>query len=566
MISEHPSSDVNGQTEPRRQPSNSHCAGQDFRLAMRTSARWLEAHTELVNSLNVYPVPDGDTGTNMHLTVRAAMEEMSHVEGDSVGALAQALAHGALMGARGNSGVILSQILRGIARALDKKDTFDARDLAEALKEGAATAYKGVLRPVEGTMLTVIREAADAGARASAQDGAGLESVLKSAAEEAEWSLARTPSLLPVLKEAGVVDAGGQGLVLMLQGILRYLRGEVIEEGVVAAAQGATLSSPEGRGAGSAGAHGGYGYDIQFIVTGQSLDVDAMREVLQAKGDSLLVVGDEQTVKVHIHAGQPGEILDYGCSLGVIQDVVVENMQVQHEAFVAKQGTRRPTPVEPATKVGIVAVVPGEGLQRVFESLGVSAVVSGGQTMNPSTEELLSAVDRLPNEQVIILPNNSNVILTAQQAKGLAAKEVAIVPTRTIPQGISALLALNYQADLAANAAAMEEAALAVETIEITTAVRSARVNGMEVVEGQIIGLLGGKLVAAGSDCLDVTMEMLEEIHAERMEIITIYYGGNTEKPEADTFAEGVKARFAAQDVELIDGGQPHYKYILSVE
>jgi hypothetical protein len=241
-------------------------------------------------------------------------------------------------------------------------------------------------------------------------------------------------------------------------------------------------------------------------------------------------------------------------------------MQVQHQAFVAKQGQRKPAASEAASRVGIVAVVPGAGLQRVFESLGVNAVVSGGQTMNPSTEELLSAVEGLPNQQVIILPNNSNVVLTAQQARGLARKEVAVVPTKTIPQGISALLALNYQADLDSNVAAMEEAATTVHTIEITTAVRSVRVNGLEVSEGQIIGLLSGELVAVGSDCLDVAMEILERIHAERMEIITIYYGGNTDKAEADAFAEGVKARFAAQDVELIDGGQPHYKYILSVE
>jgi len=555
LISEHPSSDVNSETQLRQHAPGSRCAGYSFRQAIQTSARWLEAHAEFVNSLNVYPVPDGDTGTNMHLTVRAALEEMSHVEDDSVGALAQALAHGALMGARGNSGVILSQILRGIARALDKKATFGAQDLAAALQEGAATAYKGVLRPVEGTMLTVIREAAEAAVRTAAQEGAGLETVLASATQEAERSLARTPNLLPVLKEAGVVDAGGQGLVFLFQGALRYLRGEGVEEGPVAAVQRAVLHSPEGQ---------NYGYDIQFIVCGQGLDVDAMREFLQAKGDSLLVVGDERTVKVHIHAPRPGDILDYGCSLGVIQDVVVENMQAQHEAFVAKQG--RPSVGEPASRVGIVAVVPGAGLQRVFESLGVNAVVSGGQTMNPSTEELLSAVESLPNQQVIILPNNSNVILTAQQARGLAGKEVAIVPTKTIPQGISALLALNYQADLASNVAAMEEAAKAVHTIEITTAVRSVRVNGLEVNEGQIIGLLSGELVAVGSNCLDVAMEMLERIHAERMEIITIYYGGNTDKAEAEAFAEGVKARFAAQDVELIDGGQPHYQYILSVE
>jgi len=558
LIPDQPSSDVNSDAQPPRQAQGSRrCSGRELRLAFQASARWLEAHTELVNSLNVYPVPDGDTGTNMHLTVRAALEEMSRVECDKAGALCQALAHGALMGARGNSGVILSQILRGIARALDKKDSFGALDLAEALSEGATTAYKGVLRPVEGTMLTVIREAAVAGARAAAQDQAGLETVLKSSTDEAERSLARTPSLLPVLKEAGVVDAGGQGLVFLLQGVLRYVHGEAASEAtVVQTTHQAIVHSP---------AEQGYGYDIQFIVIGEKLDVVAIREALSPMGDSLLVVGDEQTVKVHIHAPRPGTILDYGCTLGVLQDVVVENMQVQHEAFVAKQA-QRPPAAEPATKIGIVAVVPGQGLQRVFESLGVSSVVSGGQTMNPSTEELLSAVERLAHEQVIILPNNSNVILTARQAVGLTTKQVAVVPTKTIPQGISALLAMNYQAELDANVAAMEEAAGAVQTIEITTAVRSVRVNGMEVAQGQTIGLLSGELVAVGSDCLQVAMEVLERIHAERTEIITVYYGADTERPEADAFAEGIKARFAAQDIELIDGGQPHYRYILSVE
>jgi len=357
------------------------------------------------------------------------------------------------------------------------------------------------------------------------------------------------------LKEAGVVDAGGQGLVLLLQGVLRYLHGETVGEAAV----------PTSRATVHAAAEQGYGYDIQFIVTGEGLDVAAMREVLSDKGDSLLVVGDERTVKVHIHAERPGSILDYGCSLGVLQDVVVENMQLQHEAFVARQA-QHPMPAQPASKVGIVAVVPGQGLQRVFESLGVNAVVSGGQTMNPSTEELLAAVDSLPHEQVIILPNNSNVVLTAQQAQGLAQREVGIVPTKTIPQGISALLALNYQADLEANVAAMEEAARAVQTIEITNAVRAARVNGTEVQEGQVIGLLGGELVAAGSDCCAVAGEILERIHAESMEIITIYYGGDAGKDEAEAFAQQIKARYAGQDVELVDGGQPHYKYILSVE
>ncbi len=531
------------------------CTAQVLRLAIQASARWLELHTDLVNSLNVYPVPDGDTGTNMHLTMRAALEEVARVQGDSAGAICQALAHGALMGARGNSGVILSQILRGIARAVDKQDSFDGADLAQALQEGAATAYKGVLRPVEGTMLTVIREAAQAAATAAGQNGATPEYVLARAAEEAESSLARTPSLLPVLREAGVVDAGGQGLVLLMQGILRFQRGETVSEEAVQTAQTAHIEVPSGR----------YGYDIQFLMQGSKLDVAAIREAVSTMGDSVLVVGDERTVKVHVHSDRPGQVIDYGSSLAVLQDIVVENMQAQHEAF-ASRGSHPAPATEAADGIGIIAVVPGQGLQRVFESLGVNAVVAGGQTMNPSTEELLSAITALASRQVIVLPNNANVILTAQQAKSLAAKEVAIVPTRTIPQGISALLALNYQADLESNAVTMEEAARAVQTIEITTAVRSARVNGMEVAQGDVIGLLNDQLSGAGRDCLAVASNILDSINAEGMEIITIYYGANVGRPEAEAFAASVKQRYPAQDVELIDGGQPHYTYILSAE
>ncbi|MGQ9682932.1 MAG: DAK2 domain-containing protein [Anaerolineae bacterium] len=557
MVSECPQSSAAGHARDGDRALATHWSGRDLRLALQASAKWLEAHTEMVNALNVYPVPDGDTGTNMSLTVRAALEELARVSGDGAGVVAQAVAHGALMGARGNSGVILSQILRGIARALDHKDAFDGVELALALQEGSATAYKGVLRPVEGTMLTVIREAAQAAAATAAVDGTSPINVLRRATEEAENSLARTPTLLPVLREAGVVDAGGQGLVLILQGMLRFLLGE--DTGAVATLPVAPVAHVEAT-------HDTYGYDIQFIMRGHDLNVAAIRQAISAMGDSVLVVGDEATVKVHVHSDRPGQVIDYGCSLAILQDVVVENMQVQHEEFVSRLGRATTSVPEPASGIGLVAVVPGAGLQRVFESLGVQAVVAGGQTMNPSTEELLSAVNSLPNRQVIILPNNSNVILTARQAKSLAAKEVAVVPTRTIPQGISALLALNYQADLEANAAAMEEAASVVQTIEVTTAVRSVGVNGMKVSQGDVIALLNDELSAAGSDSLAVALQVLERIHTERLEIITIYYGADVSRPEAEAFAAAIKERYPAQDVELIDGGQPHYIYIISAE
>jgi len=526
--------------------------GNRLHDALAAGSAWLEQHIDLINSLNVFPVPDGDTGTNMFLTMQAALKETSGLACLTVPTVIQGIAHGALMGARGNSGVILSQILRGMAKVLAHTETVRGSDLARALTEGANTAYKGVIKPVEGTILTVVREAADVATKAAAgQDD--IRHVLEVAVQEARASVARTPSLLPTLREAGVVDSGGQGLLTFLEGMLKFLRGEEMSLARIDLA----LAAPE------VSAEGAYGYEALFMLKGTDLPVEQIRATLSMMGDSVLAVGDEIAVKVHIHTGRPGAVIDYAISLGSISDVVIENLQAQTEEF------RREAPTAPAevlTDTAIVTVASGAGLQEVFRTLGASAIVSGGQTSNPSTEELLKALEGLSASKVILLPNNSNIILAAQQAKQMSKKNVQVVPTKTIPQGISALLAFNYQADLDTNVAIMTEAIKLIQTAEITTAVRSAQVNGLRVNAGETIGLLNDQLTASGPDALHVIDKLLQQMQAGQYDIVTVYYGDSVSAEEAQAVAEHIQQAFPGPEVEVVHGQQPHYQYIISAE
>ncbi len=536
------------------------CDGLELQRVIESGAAWLETHIDLVNALNVYPVPDGDTGTNMFLTMQAALREMATVADNSVSAVANALAHGSLMGARGNSGVILSQVWRGVARRLDGKDYLTASDLALALQEGSITAYKGVMKPVEGTILTVAREAAEAASMA-ASESEDLLHVIERVVEQAADAVRRTPDMLPVLKEAGVVDAGGEGLHLILEGILRHWRGEPLYL-APAAKIGVRLDEdrlPQQE----------YGYDIQFLLDGPNLPIDEIRDAIQGMGDSTLVVGDEKTLKVHVHSEDPGRVLSYATSKGSIRDVVVENMQAQYQEFVT-QRDRPVVPVpsasQPLSDIAIVTVATGEGLVRVFESLGAAAVVRGGQTMNPSTQEFLAAIADLQAEKVILLPNNPNILLAAQQAQRMSDKEIAVIPTSTIPQGISALLAFNYQSDMKTNVDLMERAAGQIQTIEITNAVRSVKINGLDIQEGQFIGLLNGELVEAGDELTTVTQAVLGRIDMERYEVITAYWGEDVTADQAQNMASWISSQYRDQEVEVIEGKQPYYHYIISAE
>jgi DAK2 domain fusion protein YloV len=519
---------------------------------------WLERHQEAINALNVYPVPDGDTGTNMLLTMQSAYHEIHDSPEAEVDAIAQKIAHGALMGARGNSGVILSQVFRGFAHSLEGIAAFDTVQFAAALQEAAVMAYKGVIKPVEGTMLTVAREAAEASVAAAASSR-DLRYVLELVVHEARDSVTRTPTLLPVLAEAGVVDAGGQGLLVILEGMLRYAKGEQVE--VDAELEAAVHLHPL-----HLDGEEGYGYDIQYVINGEALNVEEIRDAIASMGDCALVVGDSRVVKVHVHSPEPGTPVNYGASLGSLSRVIIENMQEQYQDFILSKAQQPSAPETPICGIGTVVVAPGPGLVQVFESLGASFVVPGGQTMNPSTEDLLQAVESLDCDEVIILPNNRNIVMAAEQAGTLSEKQVKVVRTTTVPQGITALLALNYQADLATNSDIMTEAAQDIETAEITTAVRSVQINGIPVQEGEVIGLINGKLKARGASPEQVTHDVLAEMQVDNYEIITIYYGESITADDAQKLAGQIEERFPEQEVEVVDGGQPHYYYILSAE
>ena len=539
------------------------CSGRELKLLLQAGTTWLKRHAATINALNVFPVPDGDTGTNMLLTMQAALDEINAGSDDSAAAVAQATAHGALMGARGNSGVILSQMLRGIASSLKDKKEFDGADLAAALAEGSATAYKGVIKPVEGTILTVGREAAEA-AQAAVEEGVtDFIPVMEQVVIAARESLARTPMLLSVLRDAGVVDAGGQGLYVILEGAMRYLRGEPMEtDEFVEPVASALVTAP-------AESEKEWGYCTEFILQGQGLDLDEIKGRISACGDSALVVGDDNTVKVHVHTFQPGDVIGYASSKGTLHNIKIDNMQDQHREYLIVGDNTAGVPAgsdQETDGVAVVAVVSGAGLHDVFTSLGVRTIVPGGQTMNPSTQELLQAIDGLTQRDVIVLPNNENVLLAAQKAEELSRKNVIVVPSETIPQGISALLAFNFQADLKQNADAMIEATQSVRTGEITRAIRSASINDLEVKEGEIIGLVDGELTASGKTIEETVLQTLEQMNAAEHEIIAAYYGEDVTQAQAEELVTKLRERYPEQDWELIEGGQPHYHYIMSAE
>jgi len=535
--------------------------GQGFKHLVKAGLSWLQHHQVTINTLNVYPVPDGDTGTNMVLTMQSAWDEIKDTPELNVGQVARQMARGALMGARGNSGVILSQVWRGFSRSLGDKDTYHAQDLADACQEAATTAYKGVVKPVEGTILTVARAIADEATRV-AKDTTDLVSLLEHMVFAAREAVKLTPSLLPVLAEAGVVDAGGQGLFVILEGMLRYMRGDPV------AVDAELAEAVDLIGTDLAPGDMGYGYDVQYLIVGQDLQVDDIRQQIVAMGECPLVVGDLTMVKIHVHVPDPGVPISYGASLGSLRDVVVEDMQAQYQDFIVEHEAATPSSPQPFQDIGmgVVAVAMGDGLANVFQSLGVSSIVYGGQTMNPSTQDLLQAVENLGTEQAVLLPNNSNVILAAKQACELCDKPLAVIPTRSIPQGIAALLAINTQADFETNVATMTNAMQDVETGEITTAVRSVTIDGVQVTDGQIIGLHEGELKATGETVEQVVQMLLEAMQASEREIITLYYGETVSESDANTLADTLEQNWPDLETEVIAGGQPHYHYILSVE
>ncbi len=557
------------------------CDGRRLLTALDAAAAWLDGHRATVDALNVFPVPDGDTGTNMSMTLNAALREARESGSDRVGKVAERAAYGALMGARGNSGVILSQLLRGFARATHDATALDAATLAEALTAAAETAGRAVMKPVEGTILTVAVAAARTATDSATREDNPL-AVLDATLDEARAAVARTTEQMPLLKQAGVVDAGAQGYMLILEGFARYLHGQSTHvEGKAATSDSAPLHMAQVE-------HGDdYGYCTEFVIAGAGLELAAIRERIAGMGASLLVVGEPTLVRVHVHTEDPGRVLSYVAPLGQLHKIKIDNMQAQHDAFVATAGTHDaheqesgrpvseggvntpPMPYQPEREpglVGIVAVAPGAGLAEIFRSLGTDLVVSGGQTMNPSTQELLAAIDELPQQNVILLPNNSNVRLAAEQACGLTRKRVTIVPARTIPQGMAALVVYSADADLATNVATMTAAMATVRTGEVTVAVRDAQLDGLSVRSGHALGLLDDEAVVVEAERDAVALDLMDKMSAADGEILTIYYGVDVTEQGAEALAATARERYGALEVEVVSGGQPHYPYIMSLE
>lgn len=545
--------------------------GQDLKKAILAGAAWLEEHRDAINALNVFPVPDGDTGSNMSATMKSAIRNIATSSETSATVIASKIAHDALLGARGNSGVILSQTLRGLAAGLEKKPTFTSQDLAIALQEASRLAYRAVIKPVEGTILTVVREAAEA-ATQSAENGDDLVAQMQEVVAAARRAVARTPELLPLLKQAGVVDAGGQGFCTLLEGILRYIRGEANAPSSLPETIVTVQKEPEARiMKGRVTIEEEFGYEVVFLLRGERLDVETIRQtIIDMGGVSTVVAGDEKMLKVHTHTLTPGKILDYGVSLGSLLDINIENLQEQSLTYAAESEAEHAMEAvqetTSATHIATIAVVSGTGFEKVYQGLHVNAIVAGGQTMNPSIEELLSAVDAQPTNQVIILPNNSNVILSAQQVVDLTSKEVYVVPSKTLPQGIAALLSFNFEADFTTNCQHMTEAIKSIQTAEITTAVRSVRIGSVHVREGDFIGVINGDLAVAGQDITRVLHDTLQRMNIGDYELLTLYYGENVTQEEARQTAKSIKERHSHLEIEVVDGGQPYYAYIISAE
>ena len=536
--------------------------GQVFKRLIDAGVTWLRTNKDIVNSLNVFPVPDGDTGTNMTLTLQSAWNEIKDLGTRNLAEMASAVSKGALMGARGNSGVITSQILRGFSRGVHDKSVLDKETLVKALVEARDTAYKGVVRPVEGTILTVIKETANAAEAAlgSAKDAYEILEVAVRAADEA---VKNTPELLPVLKQAGVVDSGGKGLFFILEGMLRHIQGESLETPMMKVQPMSAMNLQDAMEEVEEGQD--YEVVVDFVPTGE-LDLDTFYGKLEEMGTSIQVGEGDGMYRMHIHVPTENRYvpIDYIMGIGTVTKVAIENLLAQMDD-IQKSSKINFATVEPG-HIAVVVVSPGAGLDRIFASLGVAAVVAGGQTMNPSTQDILSSFENLPTDKVIILPNNKNIIMAANQARDVTVKQVKVVPTRTVPQGLAAMLSLIPDGDVDSVAEKMTKAISQVKTGEITVATRSVEIDGVVVKEGQVIALLDGKLVVSAETVEQGVMELLEKADASSHEIVSLFYGEGMTHAEANRIADVIRKKYSALEVEVQEGAQPHYQFIISIE
>ncbi|MCD5002214.1 DAK2 domain-containing protein [Enterococcus saccharolyticus] len=547
-------------------------AGQ-FQEMVQAGANRLQTNAEFVNSLNVFPVPDGDTGTNMNLSMTSGAKAVADASSEKVGELATGLSKGLLMGARGNSGVILSQLFRGFAKQIPDVETLEATDLAKAFSRGVETAYKAVMKPVEGTILTVARVAAEFGERKAAETDDCVE-VMTAVVKGAKRALAKTPDLLPVLKEVGVVDSGGQGLLFIYEGFLSALNGDyVLEENFVTPAAMEEMVNAEHHRSvqgqlATEDIHFGYCTEIMVKIgegptVDSKFDYDTFRNYLNELGDSLLVVNDDEIIKVHVHTEHPGEVMNYGQKFGSLVKIKVDNMRLQHETLLENDA---PKEKQPRVPYAIIAIAAGSGVQQLFTSLGAAHVISGGQTMNPSTEDIVKAIEQVNADQVIILPNNKNIFMAADQAAEVADIPVVVVPSRTISEGMTAMLAFNDQVTLAENKEAMTDMLASVVSGSVTHAIRDTSIDGITIKEGDFLGMIGGKIVVSKPDVDEVSLETLKQMITEDTEIVTIIIGEEGSQKAAEKLEEALLAINDELEIEIHTGDQPVYPYLFAAE
>ena len=539
--------------------------GHDFyNMVVNASNRLLE-ESDFVNALNVFPVPDGDTGTNMSMTFKAAVKEIENLNSESIGETSKKLAKGALMGARGNSGVILSQILRGVSKGLEGKSEVDGRELAVAFEEGSKAAYKAVMRPTEGTILSVIRAAAES---VTNVEESNVIAVMETVVTNAKIMLDKTPDLLPALKKAKVVDSGGMGLYIILQGMLDALKNDIKAE----------IKDVAVKSAGATGAASTedidikFGYCTEFIIVGDASKAKEFQDKIENLGDSMIVVGYEDVIKVHIHTNDPGKVLSNAVQYGELSKIKIDNMREEHREVLALKNEEAASDIQeevaPAEskKYAFISVAMGDGITRVLKDLGVDYVIEGGQTMNPSTQDMMECISKLNADHIFILPNNKNIIMAAEQAAEISDKDIRVIPTKSIPQGITAITMFNYEADVDANEETLKEALEMVKTGSVTYAVRDTEMDGIEIKEGNMLGLVESKIKAVGEDYFEVAKEILESMIDEDSELITIFYGKDVDESKMEEFIAELEDKYDDFDVQCYKGDQPLYYFIMSVE
>ncbi|TBX17841.1 dihydroxyacetone kinase [Clostridium perfringens] len=541
--------------------------GEHLYYMMSNAANKLELQSEYVNSLNVFPVPDGDTGTNMSMTFRAAVKEIEGMDNKNIGEVSKKLAKGALMGARGNSGVILSQILRGISKGLEGKEEANASEFANALLEGSKSAYKAVMRPTEGTILTIVRTAGEV-AVALKEDN--ITELMREVCRESKIMLDKTPEMLPALKKAKVVDSGGMGLLIILQGMQEALENglkvttgtpQAVKSSVAKAQRSETMSEEDIK----------FGYCTEFIILGDSNHAEEFKSKVINKGDSLVVVGYEDVIKVHIHTNNPGKVLEEAVKFGELSKIKIDNMREEHREMLEGMyeeaaETEESVAAGEFKKYAFISVAMGEGMKNIFKDLGVDYVIEGGQTMNPSTQDMLEAIEKLNAEHIFILPNNKNIIMAANQAAEISDKDIRVIPTKTIPQGITCITMFNPEADVEENTEELKEAMEMVKTTSVTYAVRDTEVDGKEIKEGNILGLVEGKIKEVGEDPYKVAEDLIDSLVDEDSELITIFYGKDCEEEKVDALIEKLEGKYEDLDVQCYKGEQPLYYFIMSVE